>query len=274
MNATSNVSFASHANVFSSALSLETVRQRAPAAFALSAHGRTSARYTFIPSERVLAGLMQAGFVAVDVRQAQTRRASPLHARHVLRLRRRFETVQLKDSVPEIVFLNSHDGSSAYQLRMGLYRVICTNGLIVSRGAFPGYSVPHRGDVVDEVVTGALEVSERFESLAGQVERMEQRRLDPDEQLRFAERALSLRYPDPNVGGMPASRLLSSRRAEDAGDDLWSTFNRCQENLLQGGLSRRATSGRLTRTRRITSIREDVRLNGALWDLATEFLTN
>jgi hypothetical protein len=39
-----------------------------------------------------------------------------------------------------------------------------------------------------------------------------------------------------------------------------------------GGLSRRAASGRLTRTRRITSIREDVRLNGRLWDLAAEVL--
>jgi hypothetical protein len=272
MNATSNLSFTSHANVFNSALSLETVRQRAPAAFAASAHSRTSARYTFIPTERVLAGLMQAGFVAVVARQAQTRSASTLHARHVVRLRRRFETVQLKDSVPEVVFLNSHDGSSAYQLRMGLYRVICTNGLIVSRGAFPAYCVSHRGNVVDEVITGALEVSERFETLAVQVERMEQRRLDSDEQLRFAERALALRYAEPSESGMPASRLLNCRRTEDVGDDLWSTFNRCQENLLRGGLSRRATSGRLTRTRRITSIREDVLLNSELWDVATEFL--
>jgi hypothetical protein len=36
------------------------------------------------------------------------------HARHVVRLRRRFETVQLKDAVPEVVFFNSHDGTSAY----------------------------------------------------------------------------------------------------------------------------------------------------------------
>ncbi|MEO8467219.1 MAG: hypothetical protein ABI640_17970 [Gammaproteobacteria bacterium] len=35
----------------------------------------------------------------VEARQTQARRASQLHARHVVRLRRRFETVQLKDSV-------------------------------------------------------------------------------------------------------------------------------------------------------------------------------
>jgi Domain of unknown function (DUF932) len=78
--------------------------------FAPSAEEHGSIRYTFIRTERVLAGLLQAVFVA---RQTQTRSASPLHARHVVRLRRRFETVQLRDSVPEIVFLTSHDGTSA-----------------------------------------------------------------------------------------------------------------------------------------------------------------
>jgi hypothetical protein len=71
---------------------------------------------------------------------------------------------------------------------------------------------------------------------------------------------------------MRPSQLLTGRREEDAGDDLWSTLNRVQENLLRGGLSRRAASGRLTRTRHITSIREDVRINGRLWDLASEVL--
>ena len=94
MNAVSIHAFNTSANVFSGALSLDDVRLRAPAVFAPSAHARTSPKYTFIPTERVLSGLMGAGFVPVAARQARTRRASPMHARHVLRLRRRFETVQ------------------------------------------------------------------------------------------------------------------------------------------------------------------------------------
>jgi Domain of unknown function (DUF932) len=167
---------------------------------------------------------------------------------------------------------SSHDGTSAYQLRMGLFRVVCTNGLIVSKGAFPAYCVSHRGNVVDEVIEAALKVSEQFETLAVQVERMEQRRVMKDEQLRFAERALALRYPDPMLAGMQPSQLLNCRRPEDTGDDLWTVMNRVQEGLLRGGLSRRSTNGRLTRTRRIMSIREDVRLNSQLWDLASEVL--
>jgi hypothetical protein len=272
MDTSSRISFASHANAFTDALSLEAVRQRAPAVFAQSAHERMSPKYTFIPTERVLSGLMQGGFVPVDVRQTAARRASPIHARHVVRLRRRFETVQLRDSVPEVVFLNSHDGTSAYQLRLGIFRVVCTNGLIVSRGAFPAYCVSHRGNVVDDVVAGAIEISERFGSLACQVERMERRAMFKDEQIDFARRALVLRFPDPDQHGMQPSQLLSCRRSEDLGGDLWSCLNRVQENLCGGGLRRLSVTGRLTRTRKLTSISEDVRVNGQLWDLAMEVL--
>ena len=172
------------------------------------------------------------------------------------------------------MFLNSHNGTSAYQLRVGLFRVVCINGLIVSHGAFPTFSVAHRGNVVDDVVAQALGISERFEILAAQVERMEQRELAPEERIHFAEQALTLRYPEPAQAGMAASLLLSCRRGEDAGDDLWRTLNRVQENLLRGGLLRRSPSGRQVRTRRITSIREDVRINSALWEMAAEVLAS
>jgi hypothetical protein len=272
METSADLSFTQYDQVFSRSLSLDALRERAPAVFAPSAHEHRSQRYTFIPTEKVLAGLMLAGFVPVEARQTQTRSACPLYARHIVRLRRRFETVDLDQAVPEIIFLNSHDGTSAYQIRVGLYRAICSNGLIVSRAAFPTFMVSHRGNVVDDVVAHALGLSERFDVLAGQVECMEKRRLAEGEQLRFAERALTLRYPDPSQTGMAASQLLNCRRIEDGGDDLFSVLNRVQENLLRGGLMRRSANGRLVRTRRITSIREDVRINSGLWDVATEVL--
>ena len=272
MNASPDLSFVTHDNLFGRTLSLDALRQQVPAVFAPSADDHRSLRYTFIPTERVLDGLMQAGFVPVEARQTRTRSASPLHARHVVRLRRRLETVQLRDSTPEVVFLNSHDGTSAYQLRVGLFRVVCTNGLIVSRGAFPTFSVAHRGNVVEDVVAHALGIAAQFDVLAAQVERMEHRRLLKDEEIQFAEQALALRYAVPAQAGMEASQLLTCRRPEDAGDDLYSVLNKVQENLLRGGLLRRSANGRLVRTRRITSIREDVRINSGLWDLAAEVL--
>jgi hypothetical protein len=125
---------------------------------------------------------------------------------------------------------------------------------------------------LDEVVTGALRISEQFEILASQVERMEARQLLGNEQLEFAHAAMAVRYPDMGEASMQPAQLLRCRRIEDQPDNLWSTLNRVQENLLRGGLTRWAANGRLSHTRRITSLREDVRINSRLWDLAAQVL--
>jgi hypothetical protein len=106
--------------------------------------------------------------------------------------------------------------------------VVCTNGLIVSVGGFPSIRVAHRGDIVEQAVTGALEMTDRFGILAGLVERMEQRVLSDEEQMEFADRAISLRYPDPTKRGMAASELLVARRSEDRDTSLWTILNRVQ----------------------------------------------
>ena len=260
------------ANVFARTLSLEEVRQQAPAVFASGARDGLSSRYTFIPTQTVLSGLMGAGFVAVEARQGCPYRASPMFAPHMLRLRRRYESISVAESVPEIRLWNAHDGSAAYQLRMSIWRAVCANGLIVSKTAFPAVYVAHRGNVVDEVVMGALTMSERFDLLATEVEQMERRRLEAHEQMQFAKGALAIRFPGRTETGVDPSQLLAVQRAEDVGDDLYRVFNRVQEKLMSGGLSLRSESGRLTRTRRLTSLKEDVRINSALWDLAREVL--
>jgi hypothetical protein len=91
---------ASHSSAFQTTLSAEVLRERVPAVFAPTAHERTSPSYTFISTARVLDALSLAGFLPMEARQA-ARARSPLHARHLIRLRRRFETVQLRDAIPE-----------------------------------------------------------------------------------------------------------------------------------------------------------------------------
>jgi hypothetical protein len=163
---------------------------------------------------------------------------------------------------------DTRESNLTYQLRVGLFRVLCTNGLVVSMGIFPVWRVMHRGDVVQDVVCAALRISERFEQLAAAVERMERTMLDAGQRLELAAQALALRFPNDAAGAMQLSQILVARRAQDVGNDLWRTFNVLQENVLRGGLVRRSASNRLTRTRGIRAIREDVRLNSGLWEMA------
>ncbi len=67
---------------------------------------------------------------------------------------------------------------------------------------------------------------------------------------------------------MTEAQILRPRRADDTSDDLWTTFNRVQESLVRGGLPGRNAAGRRSRTREVTGIDQDVRLNRSLWILA------
>ena len=84
--------------------------------------------------------------------------------------------------------------------------------------------------------------------------------------------ALALKYePDPvRPAPITEAQVLMPRRVDDRGSDLWSTFNRIQENLVKGGLNGRNTRGRRQSTRPVQGIDQNVRLNRALWMLAEE----
>lgn len=68
------------------------------------------------------------------------------------------------------------------------------------------------------------------------------------------------------------SQTLAPRRFEDRRDDMWTTFNRVQENMMKGGLRGRNRSGRTTTTCPVNGIDQSVKLNRALWVLAEELL--
>lgn len=153
-------------------------------------------------------------------------------------------------------------------MRGALHRAVCCNGLVVSIGTLPVWRVAHRGNVLDQIVGGALKLSERFSALAPAVERMERTNLTDGERIEFARSALALRFPKDVPGQVDPSMLLEPRRPEDVGTDLWHTLQVVQEGILRGGLLRHTATNRLVHTRRITAIAADVRLNAALWDLA------
>lgn len=131
--------------------------------------------------------------------------------------------------------------------------------------------MPHKGNVVDHVVNGAHEVLDGFDLIREVKQGMEAVQLDEGEQQAFARSVLALRY---DVAEAPApiteDQLLRARRAEDTRPDLWTTFQRVQENVIKGGLRGRSAAGRRTSTRSVTGIDQDLRLNRAMWVLAEE----
>jgi hypothetical protein len=256
-------------SAFAKPLSRGDLQEKSPAALSTAPDPRTSPTYAFLSTQQIVNALRDVGFIPFSAAQATCRRTSPQFARHVIRFRRRYEKVTLRDCIPEIICLNAHDGRTALQFRIALFRPICTNGLVVSDETLPAWKVPHRRNVLDAAIAAVIAQSEQFAAIGQWVERMERTALEETQRLQFASEALALRFPRDRHQRMPPSRLLEARRIEDTGNDLWHVYNVVQENVIKGDLEGRTASNKAMHSRPIRSIQRDVALNTALWNMAT-----
>ncbi len=248
-------------------LSDEQIRRVAPSIFADAPHASRSERYSYIPTAAVLTELRKEGFQPFMVTQTRVRdEGKREHTKHMLRLRHASQINGAEAN--EIVLLNSHDGTSSYQMLAGMFRFVCSNGLVCG-DTVADVHVPHKGDVAGLVIEGAYQVLGGFEQVKESRDLMRGITLDDGESEVFARAALSLKYDDPDKPApITESQILMPRRFDDRRPDLWSVFNRTQENLTKGGLHGRTANGRRQSTRPVQGIDQNIRLNRALWLLA------
>ena len=262
-------------NFKATALEEDTLRRQAPSIFAAGPMVGVSARYTFVPTARIISGLRAQDWVPVAVEEQRSRtEARRGFQKHLLRFRRAEQMETLDEWNVELVLVNSHDAGCAYQLHTGIYRRICSNGLVLSDSQFESIRFRHAGLEAEQVVQASLRLLDYMPRVVELVSRFRSRVLDPREAQQFAEQAVLLRYPTLAEAPVDAATLIQVRRPEDEGADLWNTTNRVQESLIRGGVSdhHRDKHGKLRSVRALRGIDSKVSLNKGLWGLAEQML--
>ncbi|WP_117085042.1 DUF932 domain-containing protein, partial [Klebsiella pneumoniae] len=90
------------------------------------------------------------------------------------------------------------------------------------------------GDVVGKVIEGAYEVLSVFDRVEEKRDAMQSLQLPSPAQHALAKAALAYRFGE-EYQPVTESQILAPRRWQDESDDLWTTYQRIQENLLKGG---------------------------------------
>lgn len=146
-------------------LTHEELMHYVPSIFGEDRHTSRSERYAYIPTITVLENLQREGFQPFFACQTRVRDPGRRgYTKHMLRLRRAGEING--EHVPEIILLNSHDGTSSYQMLPGYFRFVCQNGCVCGQ-SLGEVRVPHRGNVVEKVIEGAYEVVGVFDRIPG-----------------------------------------------------------------------------------------------------------
>ena len=263
------------------------LRALAPSVFAGQAHAKVSDRYSFLPTATVIDGLRAEGWAPVWASEQRIRLSDRQgFQKHMIRLARTDDLSRTQAERPELILVNSHDRSSAYQLHAGIFRFVCSNGMILADSVFARISIMHINFEPAKVIEASFNVVREMPRIADLLEGYKARQLNTTERRAFGEAALILKYDSLEKAPVGAEKILAHRRSEDAAPTLYNTLNIVQENMMDGGQQdygrrrptnpERPTSNRrfFGKTRPVKGLDENVRLNKALWHLAESLRTS
>jgi hypothetical protein len=268
---------------------VEELKLKAPAVFRTAEEGAkngASSKYLFIPTVDVIEDLSKFGWDIYDVAQ-QKSKTSPDTTRHLVRFRHKdFGAVGLNGNVPEILFTNSHDRTKSMNFHVGIFRLICSNGLVVADSTFSKLNVKHNtllGHTLDNVRELINDVTTNLPVVFNNIKRFEETKLNEDKRRELVMKMFAVRYPDylgkdGNVkmseieASTDVDKFLSVRRAEDAPDNLWCVFNRIQEKLMGGDYNHIGIDGKVRHARPIKNISLGLTINEGLWQVANSFM--
>jgi hypothetical protein len=252
-------------------LTTEQLRDLVPSAFATTQSHRVSNKYTFISTSTVLDDMNKLGWEPFNASQRKSRKsADAMFTKHMIRLRNS-SVGKIGDSIPEVVLTNSHDGRNAFTLHAGLFRLVCSNGLVIADTTFEQVKIKHQWynfEEIRKIMDGMLAVVPK---VITQVTNLNSVILNEEEQIDFATKALLTRYPKGNEV-LNVEDLLSPVRVADRGDELWKIFNVVQEKLIKGGLVFNDKKEKMQKLRPIINIDRRIDVNKKLWNLTEAYV--
>lgn len=190
---------------------------------------------------------------------------------------------------PEIVIFNSYNGSNSLKVEMGLFRLVCSNGLTIKSKDFGSMKINHIGnpakiaaDLVHDFVKAVPEIGKVYETISTV-------KLTNDQIKAFAKQALEIKETANGSKGWTkklseqaevieviANEIAKPRRKEDEGNGLWEVFNRVQENIIAGGITIEKSES-IKKARKIKGTTHSYiasKINAGLIELALEYANN
>ena len=254
-------------------ISLDSAKQQAPAIFATSpAPTIKSPKYQFTPTFEVIDHMQDMGYVLTGVKQSNSnvelRKNWGIHIT-------RFQHPDLYiknpqgaiEARPEVVLINSHDGTRPIQFEMGLFRLVCENGLVIKDKDMGSFRERHTKmnfqevkNLIDEKVSG-------LQGVVNTISKWNMVEMTDKQRYQFAVEALALRLSDDRQPEQyEVMDLLTAKRKVDEQPTLWHTYNTVQENMIKGGFQLNNRQARA-----IKNPIEDFNINQGLWSLASAY---
>ena len=176
-----------------------------------------------------------------------------------------------------IIIQNSHDGFNSFRFMMGVYRFVCSNGMVVADAQFADFSIRHINYSFEELRGIVAKVMDNVPTTIKKMNQMNITMLNDEQKRAMAVETYKIRKgyaaeDDITVDDQTVEDLLTPVRTEDEGNSLWNVFNVLQEKMIKGSFMAPGKNGKARKQRAITSIKKDLDYNERLWAVAEQYI--
>lgn len=266
-------------------LTKEQIKEQCPVAFeSTPTNPGVSGKYLHVNTETIIDDLGKLGWKPVGATMRKSRGKKTIFSKHMVT----FQNPDIKitssdgdDAYPRIIMTNSHDGFNAFKFNVGIYRLVCSNGLVVADEEFSNFRIKHKGYTFGELRNIVRQAVEDLPNKVQIMNDMRNRILTAEEKHDLAANAMLIR-----AGITPGSKkakeyeydeetiqdILEPKRDADKGDNLWLVMNVIQEKIVNGEFSAALKGAKIRKIRKIKSFEKDLEVNKKLFQSATALI--
>lgn len=235
-----------------------------------------SERYTLADTETVIDDLATLGWLPVDAKQCRAKKNSAgIRSFHMLAFQNPEVTItktladgsEAVDCYPRIILTNSHDGFNSFKFMVGLYRCVCSNGLIIATDQMVELNIRHVNYDFEQLRVVVMQATAQVFEQTRVMNEMQQTILTKEQKISLASSAIRIRKgwkedKPLNISENDILATLMPKRVEDEGDSLWNVFNVLQEHMMHGDFTTISErNGRPRKARALKSVVKGVDFN-------------
>ena len=134
-------------------LTNEQLKVKAPSLFQDQPYHEVSQKYHFIATIEIIEQLRAESWYPVTVNEAGVRDLEKDgFQQHYVRFQHFSDLINPTSNIVELLLFNSHDRSKSFTISAGIYRYVCSNGLVIADNVFDSYKIKHLGDKENDVI--------------------------------------------------------------------------------------------------------------------------
>lgn len=249
-------------------IQISEIEMLCPSIFTVEKASHLTEKYIQTPTIKVVEDLIQLGWKISKVSEVKSKKYKGFQKHMVVFYNDNLliKDEKGKDNVfPQIILTNSHDGKAAFNFRVGLFRLVCSNGLVISDAEFNNVSIRHTNYTFETLQTEINKIVNKIPNLIYKINLFKNKTLTEDQIKDFCIKAAQFRNNRKTL--IDVDNVIKPIREEDKGDNLWVVYNRVQEKIIAGHLS----FGK-RKTRSIKSFKKEIELNEKIFELADSYL--